>query len=157
RDRRLRREEPARHPARLGRARRGGRHYPPRQGRRQAGAGQARRRSREGSRRAAADSRAGKTAQGQHHARGHQGLARRRPAVSLVLDSSATLAWIYQDEVSDGTRRIFDQVAASGAWVPSLWRLEIANGLQNGIRRKRIDAGFRAAALANLSELDITF
>jgi predicted nucleic acid-binding protein len=76
--------------------------------------------------------------------------------VSLVLDSSATLAWIYQDEVSDGTRRIFDQVAASGAWVPSLWRLEIANGLQNGIRRKRIDAGFRAAALANLSELDIT-
>lgn len=76
--------------------------------------------------------------------------------MSLVLDSSATLAWIYQDEVSDGTRRIFDQVAASGAWVPSLWRLEIANGLQNGIRRKRIDAGFRAAALANLSELDIT-
>jgi predicted nucleic acid-binding protein len=76
--------------------------------------------------------------------------------VSLVLDSSATLAWIYQNEVTDGTRRIFDLVASSGAWVPSLWRLEIANGLQAGIRRKRIDAGFRAAALANLSELDIS-
>jgi predicted nucleic acid-binding protein len=73
-----------------------------------------------------------------------------------VLDSSATLAWIYPDEANDEIRRIFDQVAASGAWVPSLWRLEIANSLQTGIRRGRIDTARRAAVLADLSALDIS-
>ena len=75
--------------------------------------------------------------------------------MSLVLDSSATLAWIYQDEVSDAAWQIFDLVATSRAWVPSIWRLEIANGLQTGIRRGRIDAAYRDAALADLALLDI--
>jgi predicted nucleic acid-binding protein len=75
--------------------------------------------------------------------------------VSLVLDSSATLAWLYRDEVSDGIRRIFDLISTDGAWVPSLWRLEVANGLQIGIRRQRIDASYRSAALADLSKYDI--
>ena len=75
--------------------------------------------------------------------------------MSLVLDSSATLAWIYQDEISPSVFRIFDFVFANGAWVPSLWRFEVANALQIGIRRKRIDSGYRAVALSNLAELDI--
>jgi predicted nucleic acid-binding protein len=75
--------------------------------------------------------------------------------VSLVLDSSATLAWICQDEVSDATRQIFDLVAGARAWVPSIWRLEVANGLQTGVRRGRIDAIYRDAALADLALLDI--
>ena len=69
----------------------------------------------------------------------------------MVLDSSATLAWLYRDEVSDGIRRIFDLISTDGAWVPFLWRLEVANGLQTGIRRRRIDASYRSAALADLS------
>ena len=76
--------------------------------------------------------------------------------MSLVLDSSATLAWLYRDEVSDSIRRIFDLISTDGAWVPSLWRLEVANGLQIGIRRRRIDASYRSAALADLSKYDIT-
>jgi predicted nucleic acid-binding protein len=75
--------------------------------------------------------------------------------VSLVLDSSATLAWIYPDEASDRLDTIFDLVGRNGAWVPSLWRLEVANGLQIGIRRGRIDAAFRMAALADLRKYDI--
>lgn len=75
--------------------------------------------------------------------------------MSLVLDSSVTLAWIYPDEVSDGLRRIFNLVSVNGAWVPSLWRLEVANALQIGIRRKRIDASFRSATLADLDKYDI--
>jgi hypothetical protein len=43
--------------------------------------------------------------------------------VSLVLDSSATLAWIYDDETTDAIRTVFDQVAEAGAVVPALWRL----------------------------------
>jgi predicted nucleic acid-binding protein len=75
--------------------------------------------------------------------------------VSLVLDGSTTLAWIYQDEISDATRRVLAFVTESGAWVPSIWRLEVANALQTGIRRGRIDATYRDAALSDLALLDI--
>ena len=76
--------------------------------------------------------------------------------MSLVLDSSATLAWIYQDEVSDVTQQIFELVANSRAWVPTIWRLEVANGLQTGVRRGRIDAAYRDLALGDLALLDIS-
>jgi predicted nucleic acid-binding protein len=75
--------------------------------------------------------------------------------VSLVLDSSATLAWIYSDETTDPIRRLFDAVGEEGAVVPSLWRLEIANSLTVALRRGRIEANFRRAALADLALLDI--
>jgi predicted nucleic acid-binding protein len=76
--------------------------------------------------------------------------------VSLVLDSSATLAWIYSDETTDVIRAVFDQVADAGAVVPSLWRLEVANSLTVAVRRNRIDSEFRRAGLADLALLDIT-
>jgi len=76
--------------------------------------------------------------------------------MSLVLDSSATLAWIYSDEVTDGIRRLFDTVADTGAFVPALWRLEVANRLTIAVRRGRVDAEFRRAALDDLALLDIT-
>lgn len=85
-----------------------------------------------------------------------EGLSRRRPAVSLVLDSSAALAWIYDEETTDPIRRVFDAVAEQGAFVPSLWRLEIANSLTVAVRRGRIGHEFRRAALADLGALDIT-
>jgi len=76
--------------------------------------------------------------------------------MSLVLDSSATLAWIYSDEVTEGVRQLFDTVADTGAFVPALWRLEVANSLTIAVRRGRIDAEFRRAALDDLALLDIT-
>jgi predicted nucleic acid-binding protein len=75
--------------------------------------------------------------------------------VSLVLDSSATLAWIYGDETTDQIREVFHAVADHGAIVPSLWRLEVANSLTTAVRRGRIDADFRNATLGDLSILDI--
>ena len=76
--------------------------------------------------------------------------------MSLVLDSSATLAWIYGDETTDAIRAVFDQVAEAGAVVPGLWRLEVANSLTVGVRRGRGDVEFRRAALSDLAVLDIT-
>src|ERR1019366_5964276 len=76
--------------------------------------------------------------------------------MSVVLDSTATLAWIYDDETTDAIRTIFDQVADAGAVVPALWRLEVANRLTGAVRRKRIDAEFRRAGPADLALLDIT-
>jgi len=76
--------------------------------------------------------------------------------VNLVLDSSATLAWIYSDETTEPIRRLFDAVVDHGAVVPALWRLEVANSLTVAVRRGRIDADFRRASLADLALLDIT-
>jgi predicted nucleic acid-binding protein len=76
--------------------------------------------------------------------------------VSLVLDCSATLAWLLDDETTDAVRRVFDIVAHDGAWVPSLWRLEVANSLQTAVRRRRITADNRDASLRNLGQHAIT-
>ena len=76
--------------------------------------------------------------------------------MNLVLDSSATLAWIFSDEVTDAIRDVFDVVGSGGAVVPALWRLEVANSLTVAVRRGRIDADFRRAALVDLALLDIT-
>jgi predicted nucleic acid-binding protein len=75
--------------------------------------------------------------------------------VNLVLDSSAALAWIYADETTEAVRQVFEMVAENGALVPSLWRLEVANSLTVAVRRGRIGAEFRNAALADLALLDI--
>jgi predicted nucleic acid-binding protein len=77
------------------------------------------------------------------------------PVMSLVLDSSVTLAWIYAEETTPAIRHVLDQVSDSGGWVPSLWRLEVANILEMGVRRKRHNAAFRDATLADLALLPI--
>jgi len=75
--------------------------------------------------------------------------------VSAVLDSSVTLAWLCSDELTDPVRQVFERVTATRAWVPALWRLEVANCLHMAVRRKRIDAAFRDASLADLALLNI--
>ena len=76
--------------------------------------------------------------------------------MSLVLDSSVTLAWVYSAETTEAISSVFAKVIESGAWVPALWRLEIANVLEMGVRKGRSDAAFREAALADLALLPIT-
>jgi len=75
--------------------------------------------------------------------------------MSLVLDSSATLAWVYSDEATAAIRHVFNLVEEGGAWVPGLWRLEVANILEMGVRRGRHDAAFRDSTLADLALLPI--
>ena len=76
--------------------------------------------------------------------------------MSLVLDSSVTIAWAYNDETTPQILEVFDRVIANGAWVPSLWRIEVANMLEMKVRGRRNDAAFRDGALANLSLLPIS-
>jgi len=75
--------------------------------------------------------------------------------VSLVIDSSVTLAWFFKDERTPATQQMLAQVVSSGAIAPSLWRLEVANALQMAVRRSRIDAAFRDAAITQLQALMI--
>ncbi len=74
----------------------------------------------------------------------------------MVLDASIALAWAYNNENTSGTRLVFEKVLAEGAWVPGLWRLEVANVLEMGVRRARTDAAFRDATLADLLSLPIS-
>lgn len=75
--------------------------------------------------------------------------------MSLVLDSSATLSWYFDDERTDLTVALLRRVARGGATVPSLWRLEVANGLQVAVKRGRIDMAYRNASLQDLATLAI--
>lgn len=76
--------------------------------------------------------------------------------MSLVLDSSVTLAWVYGGETTPAILHVLELVSDTGAWVPSLWPLEVANILEMGVRRNRHDAAFRDATLADLALLPVS-
>lgn len=75
--------------------------------------------------------------------------------MSRVLDSSITVAWLYHEEKSEIADEIFASLIHTGAWVPALWHLEVANVLQIGIRRQRHASDFRDRMLSDLSNLPI--
>ena len=76
--------------------------------------------------------------------------------MSLVLDSSMTLSWYFEDEQTDATRDILKWVADRGGMAPSLWRYEVANAFHIAVRRGRVDTHFRDASLDDLASLSIT-
>jgi len=73
----------------------------------------------------------------------------------LVIDSSITLSWYFEDEITDASDAVLDRVGEEGAIVPSLWRFEVANGLLIAARRKRINSAYCDKVLARLAQLDI--
>lgn len=75
--------------------------------------------------------------------------------MSLVLDSSAALAWCFEDEQTPEIMALLDRVVASGAVAPQLWPLEVLNGLLMAERRQRLDAGLRLRMSALLRDLPV--
>lgn len=75
--------------------------------------------------------------------------------MSLVIDSSLTLAWYFPDEGTEATDSLLRRVAQSGAVAPVHWPAEVANGFQMAVRRKRIDAAYRDTSLAELGHFGI--
>lgn len=76
--------------------------------------------------------------------------------MTFVLDSSATLAWIYPDELTPPIAQLAEHVSEEGAWVPSLWALEIGNNLLLAVRHRRIRQDQRIEFLKQLGELNIS-
>ena len=76
--------------------------------------------------------------------------------MSLVLDASMTIAWLFAAERGDGPRAVLRRVVADGAIVPSLWRLEVANVLRNAVRRTRCSASYADRSLERLGALPIS-
>jgi predicted nucleic acid-binding protein len=75
--------------------------------------------------------------------------------MSLVVDASMTVAWLFSNERSETPQTVLRRVATEGALVPSLWRLEIVNVLRNAVRRRRCDMGYATRCLQRLDRLQI--
>jgi predicted nucleic acid-binding protein len=56
----------------------------------------------------------------------------------FVIDTSVTMAWCFEDEATESTERLLDELRTDHAVVPALWRLEVANVLLVAERRKRL-------------------
>ncbi|HEV2620216.1 MAG TPA: type II toxin-antitoxin system VapC family toxin [Acidobacteriaceae bacterium] len=82
-------------------------------------------------------------------------LSGRGSALSLVLDASATLAWFAGGPDVREASVLLDSVMQAGAWVPSLWKLEVANALHFSAMHGRREASFVSRSLADLETLPI--
>ncbi len=56
----------------------------------------------------------------------------------IVLDTSVTMAWCFEDEATDATDTVLDLLRDEEAAVPALWHLEVANVMLTAERRGRI-------------------
>jgi predicted nucleic acid-binding protein len=77
--------------------------------------------------------------------------------VSFVIDASLAVSWLFVDEQTPESMALLLQVTETGAVVPLLWRLEVANALQMSIRRQRITTVHRDSAIQMLGQLPIEF
>ena len=76
----------------------------------------------------------------------------------LVLDASMALAWIFErmdTSEHDRADRALGMLATTSAVVPPLWRVEVANGLLVGERRKVIQLAQSDNFLTRLAHLPI--
>ena len=64
--------------------------------------------------------------------------ADQRRSEVLVVDASATLAWVFDDERDEFAEAVLSRVAEAGAIVPAHWILEVTNGLLLAHRRRRL-------------------
>ena len=75
--------------------------------------------------------------------------------MSIVVDASMAIAWLFADERSDAAHAVMGRVVSDGAVVPSLWRLEVANVLRNAVRRGRCDEAYVDRSLERLSRFPV--
>lgn len=78
--------------------------------------------------------------------------------MSLVLDASCTLAWLFErTDRSEANRadRLLDAITSETSMVPTLWHCEVCNALLVAERRKAISEAQTADFLARLARLPI--
>ena len=73
----------------------------------------------------------------------------------LVIDTSVTMAWCFEDEATDATEAVLDSLHEDEAVVPSLWQLEVANVMLVAERRKRINEAQATRFIDVLARLPI--
>lgn len=73
----------------------------------------------------------------------------------IVLDASLALAWSHIDERTPPIVDASQRVARDGAVVPAMCIIEVANGLEMAVRKKRITVAVRDELLANFKRLKL--
>lgn len=75
--------------------------------------------------------------------------------MSLVLDTSITLARVFPYEWTPTILKLFREQIAYSAWAPELWKIEVANVLSLSVRKGRISKERRERILSRLQLLPI--
>ncbi len=78
--------------------------------------------------------------------------------MTLVIDASMALAWVFERQQASDAQRASELLACCGQqawWVPGLWHLEVANALFVAERRGVIAQDASDLFLARLSSLPI--
>jgi predicted nucleic acid-binding protein len=73
----------------------------------------------------------------------------------LVLDASVALAWTFEDESSPYANYAVGLLASRRGVVPSIWPLEVINGLLSSFKRGRVDEAAAARLLTILHRLPL--
>ena len=63
--------------------------------------------------------------------------------MSLVLDASVMLAWIYEEQTDFDLDLLYEFVERRGAFVPQIWPLEIVNILL--LNQRKAGTAFRSS------------
>lgn len=72
----------------------------------------------------------------------------------FVLDASATMVLVMDDEPEAPVMPIVNALGAGSAVVPALWRFEVANALATSLRRGRVDEAGVAQAVGLIEGLE---
>jgi predicted nucleic acid-binding protein len=75
--------------------------------------------------------------------------------VGVVIDASAAMGWIFEDEASEITDQLFDYVRDNDGYVTSFWHLEIANAVLGAVKRNRIEINDAYERLELIGKLPI--
>src|SRR5262245_3938894 len=75
--------------------------------------------------------------------------------MAFVVDASVALAWCFEDEASPLADQVLARLEEEEAVAPSIWPLEVANGLRSAERRGRIDEREVPAVIRLMTTLPI--
>ena len=73
----------------------------------------------------------------------------------MVVDTSVTMAWCFEDEATADTESVLDRLQDEEAVVPTLWQLEVTNVLLAAERRRRLTEAQSTRFLDLLTQLRI--
>lgn len=73
----------------------------------------------------------------------------------IVVDASLTIAAFAQEQDTGKAQAVMAEAVRQGVWVPSLWKLEVANVLRVMVTRKRAEQAFPDQILAALADMPI--
>ncbi len=76
--------------------------------------------------------------------------------MNFVLDCSIAMAWCFEDEATEFTDSLLEELAEGSTKVPSIWFLEVANVLAISERKGRSNQAKISQFLGLLNSLPIT-